>query len=133
MDDDARFSTQGARLANIDAVYGFLSETIATRTTTEWMNVFEQADLPAARMYDIDDLMEDEHLRLVGLLREVDHPTEGALASVANPTEWSQSPPTIRRHAPTLGEHTMEVLREAGVAEGRIAQWLRDGAVRPPG
>ena len=62
---------------------------MATRTTADWLAVFERADLPAARMYGIEDLLEDDHLRQVGLLRDVEHPTEGALVSVANPTEWS--------------------------------------------
>ena len=130
MDADARFSSQGARLANIEAVYGFLGETLASRTTDEWLRIFEQADLPAARMYSVEDLMADEHLRDIGFLQDTPHPTEGTLASIANPTEWSRSPPSVRRHAPGLGEHTLEVLRESGIAEDRIRQCLSDGVVR---
>src|SRR5690606_12958952 len=116
---------QGTRLANIEAVYGYLRESLATRTTEEWLAVFKRADLPAARLYRVEDLIEDEHLCQIGLLREVEHPTEGTLASVSNPTEWSESPPSMRRHAPALGEHTIEVFREIGVPENRIEQWLR--------
>ena len=130
MSTDLRFSTQGARLANIDAVYGYLSETLSTRTTAEWLAAYERADLPAARMYGVEDLLEDDHLRQVGLLQDVEHPTEGTLVSVSNPTEWSSSPPAIRRHAPMLGEHTVEVLREAGIPDDQIEHWLRDGVIR---
>ena len=133
MAEDTRFSTQGARLANIDAVYGYLRETLATRTTDEWLAVFERADLPAARLYRVEDLIEDEHLCQVGLLRDYEHPTEGILASVSNPTEWSESPPSVRRHAPTLGEHTREIFREIGIPDDRIEQWLREGVLGSPG
>ena len=65
----------------------------------------------------------------MGLLQEMLHPTEGMLASVSNPTEWSSSPPEVRRHAPTLGEHTLEVFREAGIDEATIQQSLHHAAI----
>lgn len=130
MDEDARFSSQGARLANIDAVYAFLGEVIATRTTAEWLEIFEAADLPAAPMYSLDDLIDDPHLHEVGLLRAGQHPSEGPMTEIANPTEWSDSPPSIRRPAPRLGEHTLEVLREQGIDEARIGALLDAGVVR---
>ncbi|HLS56744.1 MAG TPA: CoA transferase [Zeimonas sp.] len=129
MDEDPRFSSQGARLANIDAVYGFLGEMLAMRTTDEWLRVFEQADLPAAPMYSIEDLKNDEHLRETGFLGDTLHPSEGPIASIANPTEWSETPPVMRRHAPRLGEHTIEVLRETGLDEATIEGLVRRGVV----
>ncbi len=130
MDEDARFSSQGARLAHIDAVYAFLGEVIATRTTAEWLEIFEAADLPAAPMYSLDDLIADPHLREVGLLRAGQHPSEGPMTEIANPTEWSDTPPGIRHPAPRLGEHTREVLRELGLDETRIAALVAAGIVR---
>ena len=130
MDEDPRFASQGARLANIDAVYGFLAEMLATRTTEEWLRLFEQADLPAAPMYSLEDLKRDAHLRETGFIGEVAHPSEGTITSIANPTEWSETPPSIRRHAPRLGEHTIEVLRESGFAEEAIRSLLEAGSVR---
>ncbi|MBE0593406.1 MAG: CoA transferase [Gemmatimonadales bacterium] len=132
MDEDSRFSSQGARLANIDAVYGFLGEMLATRTTDEWLDVFAKADLPAARMYSIEDLKNDDHLREIGFLEEATHPSEGTIVSIANPTEWSESPPAVRRHAPCLGEHTIEVLRECGLDEAVIRELVDRGVVAVP-
>ncbi len=127
---DPRFSSQASRLANIDAVYGFLAETLATRTTDEWLELFERADLPVAKLYDLEDLLEDKHLKDIEFLQQVEHPTEGLLTSIANPTEWSVSPPALRRHAPKLGEHTLEVLRECGIDENQLGRWLEMGVLR---
>jgi len=87
MERDARFASQGARLEHIDEVYGYLANTLMTRTTHEWLEIFEAADLPVAPLNDIDDLMEDPHLQQVGLLRPVQHPSEGEILSIGNPTE----------------------------------------------
>ncbi|NUZ07951.1 CaiB/BaiF CoA transferase family protein [Piscinibacter koreensis] len=113
---DARFSSQNARLAAISHVYGFLAATLAQRTTSEWLELFERADIPAARMYSIEDIVADEHVQATGFLRKVRHPSEGDILETAVPTEWSRSPPQMRRHAPRLGEHTEEVLAEFGLS-----------------
>ncbi len=125
---NAQFSSQGARAANIDAVYGYLAGVLATRTTDEWLELFAKADLPAARMQSIDDVLADEHLAAIGFLREVEHPSEGTLTEIGVPTEWSATKPELTRHAPRLGEHTIEVLREAGFAQAAIEELLRSGA-----
>ncbi|MGD9945461.1 MAG: CaiB/BaiF CoA transferase family protein [Burkholderiaceae bacterium] len=129
MHDDPRFASQGARLQHIDEVYAYLSDVLRTRDTDEWLRLFAQADLPAAPLYSLDDLIDDAHLRDVGLLQTTEHPTEGEITSIANPTEWSDSPPALHRHAPTLGEHTLEVLREHGFPEEQLRAWLADGVV----
>lgn len=128
-ESDARFRTQGARLANIAHVYGFLSNTIKTRSTDEWLTLFTEADIPAARMYDIDDILADDHLAAIGYFRTVTHPTEGEMLQLAVPTEWSESAPEQRQHAPVLGEHTFQVLQEAGYSLEAIAALEEKSAV----
>ncbi|CAM9766776.1 unnamed protein product [Phaeothamnion confervicola] len=125
---DARFSSQGARAANIDAVYGYLAGVLATRTTAEWLEVFARADLPASRMASIDDILADGHLAATGFLKKVEHPTEGTITEIAVPTEWSATPPELTRHAPRLGEHTEEVLREAGYSQAEIEALGKSGS-----
>ena len=129
-ENDARFASQGARLAHIDEVYGYLSGVISTRTTSEWLDLFELADIPAARMYSIDDMLEDKHLAAIGYFQKSEHPTEGPITTLAIPTEWSDSPPQTPRHAPMLGEHTVDVLREAGYTQAAIDALLEKGAVK---
>src|SRR5690606_25588357 len=115
---------------HITEIYGYLADVLATRTTSEWLTLFEEADLPAAPMYSLDDVLADPHLATIGYFREVEHPTEGTLVQSAISTEWSDSIPVISRHAPNHGEHTREVLREAGVDDERIEMLLHEGAVR---
>ncbi|MCC7348882.1 MAG: CoA transferase, partial [Variibacter sp.] len=68
------------------------------------------------------------HLAAIGFLRKVEHPSEGTLTEIGVPTEWSATKPELTRHAPRLGEHTIEVLREAGFAQAAIEELLRSGA-----
>ena len=125
---DERFHSQNSRLTNIDHVYGFLADVLATRTSDEWLHLFEQADIPAARMNAIDDMLQDEHVQATGFVREVEHPTEGTVRVTAIPTEWSESVPQHRSHAPLAGENTRDVLGEFGVAPDEIDELLTTGA-----
>jgi crotonobetainyl-CoA:carnitine CoA-transferase CaiB-like acyl-CoA transferase len=131
--DDARFHSQNSRLTHIDHVYGFLADVLATRTSHEWLQLFEQADIPAARMYGIEDILADPHVQATGFVREVEHPTEGTVRVTAIPTEWSESAPQHRSHAPLPGENTREVLRGFGIADGEIDTLLATGAARQAG
>ena len=79
------------------------------------MAAFTKADIPAAMMHSLDDILGDEHLNAIGYFKTTHHPSEGSIREIAIPTEWSASQPVSTRHAPRLGEHTMEVLREAGI------------------
>lgn len=126
--DDPRFQSQNQRLANIDYVYGYLSDVLKTRSTAEWLAVFEKWDLPAARMYSMEDILEDEHVRSTGFIRKFVHPSQGELYATTIPTEWSESKPQERRHAPTLGENTLEVLTEFGFRRDEIEKLMNNGA-----
>jgi crotonobetainyl-CoA:carnitine CoA-transferase CaiB-like acyl-CoA transferase len=92
------------------------------RTTDAWLEALERADIPVQKMNSLDDIVADPHLEAIGYLKTVEHPSEGRIKTLAVPSEWSDSQPEYRRHAPKLGEHTREVLREAGLAEEKIAE-----------
>jgi crotonobetainyl-CoA:carnitine CoA-transferase CaiB-like acyl-CoA transferase len=126
---DARFSSQNERLKHIDEVYGYLAGVLATRTTAEWIAAFTKADIPVAMMHSLDDILSDEHLKAIGYFKTTRHPSEGPIRELAIPTEWSVSQPVSARHAPRLGEHTVEVLREAGIDEEAIGALLEQGVV----
>lgn len=125
---DERFQSQNQRLTNIDYVYGYLSEIIGTRDTAYWLALFAKADLPAARMYGIEDILADEHVQATGFVRKVAHPTQGELRTTAIPTEWSESVPENRLHAPELGENTRQVLSEFGYSDAEIDKLRASGA-----
>jgi crotonobetainyl-CoA:carnitine CoA-transferase CaiB-like acyl-CoA transferase len=127
---DPRFATQEARSRDFEGAYALVAEEMRKRTTAEWLAALEAADIPVQRMNSLADILADPHLAAIGYFREVEHPSEGRLRSMAVPTEWSESPPEYRRHAPRLGEHTREVLREAGLGEAEIEALIASGAAR---
>ncbi|HUB16843.1 MAG TPA: CoA transferase [Acetobacteraceae bacterium] len=117
---DPRFATMAARALNIDAVLGVLTEGLRTRTTAEWLTILAEADIPCGNANRLADLFEDDYLRETGFFQPARHPTEGPVLLPAIAPAFSATPPSVRRLWPRLGEHTTEVLREAGVAEAEI-------------
>ncbi|MGQ0547786.1 MAG: CaiB/BaiF CoA transferase family protein [Betaproteobacteria bacterium] len=130
MFQDEKYRSQEARSRNYDAAYAFVAEQMRMRTTAEWIEALERADIPVQRMNSLADIVADPHLAATGFFRSVEHPSEGRLRSMAVPSEWSASPPQYRRHAPRLGEHTREVLREAGIGDKDIEKLLESGAAK---
>ena len=124
------FATHEARSQNYDRAYAMVAEELKRRTTAEWIEAFERADIPVQRMNSLEDIVADPHLAAIGYLDTVEHPTEGRIRSLAVPSEWSESKPEYRRHAPRLGEHTREVLREAGYSDEKIDELIKKGAAR---
>ena len=129
---DPRYATTAARAANVGALYAFIEQEVARRTSGEWLERLGRTDLPHTAVLRIEDLFDDPHLQAVGFFTEIDHPTEGRLVVTAVPSNWSATQPSIRRHAPALGEHTVEVLREAGFSDAEIDRLLAEGAARGP-
>jgi len=125
---DPRFATQEARSRDFEGAYALVAAEMAKRSTAEWLAALEQADIPVQRMNSLTDIVEDPHLAAIGYFRSIDHPSEGRIRTMAVPSEWSESAPEYRRHAPRLGEHTREVLREAGLRDGDIDRLIAGGA-----
>ncbi|CFW32664.1 dehydratase/racemase [Bordetella pertussis] len=105
-----------------------MSDAIASRTTEEWLAAFEAADIPAMPVHTMASLLRDPHLEAIGFFGMVDHPSEGAVRMMAVPSRWSGTPPQPRGHAPRLGEHSVDVLKEAGYDDEAIAALVRNGA-----
>ena len=129
---DPRLSSISARTSNYDFVYDWFSRVMKTRTTAEWMRLFEEADIPHAPLHDLDSLIDDPPSAAVGLLQSVEHPTEGTLRVAGPAATWSRTPPSIRQYPPRLGEHGGEVLREAGFSDGEVDALVAEGALINP-
>ncbi|MEP3244641.1 MAG: CoA transferase [Sneathiella sp.] len=127
LDRDPRFKTITARTEHIAEIYAELAELLATRTTAEWLDLFDKADVPAMPLHSPESLLEDEHLKATGFFTEVDHPTQGKIRDMAVPTDWSETQPAPTRHAPLLGEHSREVLLEAGYSRAEIDAFFAQG------
>ena len=117
---DPRFGTQAGRQKNLQLVLGELANQLTARTSAEWIELLAGADIPFAVVNSLEDLLHDPHLKATGFWRMVEHPSEGMLRLPANPIEMSDSPPSIRRPPPRLGEHTEEVLRSFGCDAAEI-------------
>ena len=119
--DDTRFASVAARSDNVDALYGVLANGLRSRTTAEWLDTLHALDIPCGPVNALSDLMQDDYLNETGFFVRSRHPIEGEVTSMAMAPELSASPPSVRRLWPALGEHTEEVLREAGFAADDIA------------
>jgi len=124
------FATQQARSQNYQRAYTMVAEELKKRTTAEWIEALERADIPVQRMNTIEDILADPHLAATGYFTVREHPSEGSIRTLAVPSEWSESQPEYRRHAPRLGEHTREILRETNMTEDEIESLIRSGAAR---
>ncbi len=126
--DDPRFKTLSDRVTNIDDTYQETAKIMATRTTREWIELFEGTSVPTIVMNTLEGLKDDPHLKAVGFWQEMDHPSEGRIRMTRFPVTFSETPTDVRRHAPRLGEHSLEILREAGLSQAEIDELLASGA-----
>lgn len=128
---DPRFSSHSARAANIDEVYAEVARLMRTRTTSQWRALLDAADVPNMPMNSPEDLLVNPQLRATGFVSDTVHPTEGPMHTLAHPTKWSATPPARSfSPAPRLGEHTRQLLEEAGYTAERINTLLKQGACR---
>ena len=124
---DPRLATHEGRASNAAAVNAFIAERLATRTTAEWSEILAKADIPASPMSSLDDLIDDPQLSAFGLISEVVHPSEGPVLSMGAPVRWAKDPAQPYCPPPQLGQHSVEVLTEAGYSRTEIIDMVRVG------
>lgn len=129
--DDPRFAGIENRTQNIRALYALVAETMAQRSTAQWLEVLAAADIPHMPMHTMDSLLEDPHLRAAGFFERQQHPSEGAIRTMRTPVRWSKTQPRQRHFAPRLGEHGDALLREAGYGTEELQALRASGALGP--
>jgi len=121
---EAMFATQTGRMQHIDAVYAEVARLMRQRSTSQWQALLDAADIPNMPAASPHSLLDDPQHAATGFVGFTEHPSEGRLRSTDNPTRWSATPAAPAeqlRPAPRLGEHTLQVLREAGLPEDALA------------
>ena len=125
--DDPRFADHNSRIANIDEAYGIVVEAGPRWTTSEWLTRCQERSIPCSVVLDPSQAMDDPHLAEVGMITVADHPTEGPYRYLRDGPRLARTPMGLRRHAPRLGQHTREVLSEAGYDDDTVERMIADG------
>jgi crotonobetainyl-CoA:carnitine CoA-transferase CaiB-like acyl-CoA transferase len=107
--EDARFHNMQSRTTHAEDVGRLLAGELAKRSSSEWLMLLREGDIPACRVNSVDELFDNEHLAAVGFFSEVDHPTEGRLRLPRSPLLFSRTPLEVRHLAPPLGYHNQEL------------------------
>ncbi len=127
--DDPRFDSIASRANNVVALYELAGACFAERTTDEWLALLRELEIPSARMSSLDDLMTDPQLNATGFFKRAAHPTEGEILFTDPPMRFSDTPTATDRLQPRLGQHSVEVLREAGLSDAEIEALIASAAV----
>jgi formyl-CoA transferase len=115
------FDDRHQRNARVQELCGDMASVTCTMSTDECLALCQSLDIAATCIHSIDELPRHPHLQAVGLFERSVHPSEGPIVSVRPPTRFGRTPARVTRPAPQLGEHTDELLREAGCDDVQIA------------
>jgi crotonobetainyl-CoA:carnitine CoA-transferase CaiB-like acyl-CoA transferase len=126
---DPRFSNVASRTKNSEAYYLLRSNSLANKTSAEWIIIFEKNDIPCMRYNSLEDLMIDPHLQEVGFISEAEHPSEGMIKQLGLTNQFSGGVRTEFLPAPRLGENTVEIMQEFGFTTEEIETAVEQKAV----
>jgi crotonobetainyl-CoA:carnitine CoA-transferase CaiB-like acyl-CoA transferase len=130
--NDPRFSTNADRMHNLPALQAELTAFFKTRTSAEWLRRLEEAGVPAGPVLDVRQMQADPQALAREMVVETTHPTAGKVKSIGLPIKFSETPGSVTRAAPVLGQHTREVLREHGFSDAEADQMAAQGAIEMP-
>lgn len=127
--EDPKFKNNQARVANRTELINILSDILNTETSTHWMELFKAAPFPVGPINKMSEVFEDPHVKHIGLVKDLEHPTGGTVKVVGPPVRYSEAANTARTAPPLLGQHTDEILKDLlNYDEARIDQ-LREKSI----
>ena len=115
----SRRTTSGWR--TVPTLVAELESATTARDSDDWVAALVEAGVPCGPIHDYRQVFEDPHTQAREMEVRLEHPVEGTISALGIPVKLSDTPGSIRRPAPLLGEHTAEVLREAGLSDAEIA------------
>ncbi|AEO66620.1 uncharacterized protein THITE_2114834 [Thermothielavioides terrestris NRRL 8126] len=129
--EDPKFKTNASRVANRDELEAEIEKITVTRTTQQWLEVFEGKGMPYAAVNDVLGTLTHEHTKARNMVVEVEHGECGTIKLLNTPIKYSESKPRIRSPPPTLGQHTDEILREhLAMGDAQIQELRSKGVIR---
>ena len=126
---EPRFATNADRVVNIKDLSATLEETLRKKPMGQWLPLLEKNGVPSGPINDMAAVYADPQVQARNMMVTLQHPKAGQLKTIGIPVKLSDTPGTIRRPAPTLGQHTDEVLREMGLPAGEIERLRKAGVV----
>jgi CoA:oxalate CoA-transferase len=124
---DQRFVSYSSRKQHEDALLALVEPAVCARESRELEAALTAAGLPCACVNNFKEVFDDPHMIERGIVRDVEHPRLGPMHAVRNPILFDHDSPSVDRHAPTLGEHSEEVLSELGYSAGKINELFAAG------
>jgi crotonobetainyl-CoA:carnitine CoA-transferase CaiB-like acyl-CoA transferase len=119
--DAPRFATSAARVENWDERLDLMGEVFRTDTTAHWLERLGAEQVPCAPILECHELLTDAQIAANELIEEVDHPQAGRIRHTRPAARFDRTAARIRGFAPTLGQHTDEILAEIGLQESELA------------
>jgi crotonobetainyl-CoA:carnitine CoA-transferase CaiB-like acyl-CoA transferase len=128
--EDERFATAGARGTHHGELVELVDAQVITRPAADWIDALRTADIPCTVVQDYAMIAEDPQARANGYIHEEQHPVWGRVRTQGPVARLSRSPASVRRHAPIRpGDHSGEILREAGFTDDESSALAADGVV----
>ena len=114
------FANNGSRVRNHLKLAALIEGAMIAQPRAHWLSTLEAAEIPCGPINDYAQVFADPHILDRQMVRETDHPVLGRVRTLGSPLKMSETPTDPSRRAPLLGEHTEEVLREAGLSDEEI-------------
>src|SRR5262249_14373425 len=119
---DARFARNRDRVEHRQVLDQLIADTLRTDTSAAWTAKLRASGVPCGRINSVKQALDDPHTEARAMIETVEHPTVGALKLIGTPFKFSDTPTSVRRAPPTLGQHNDEILRELGMDAAAIAE-----------
>ena len=127
--EDPKFKIPGDRKVRESELAELLESTLSRESTAYWLELLEKAGVVAGPIYNMEQVYHDPQVQAREMLIDLDDPELGILHNIGIPVKLSVTPGRIRRRAPALGEHSVEVLQAAGFSEADVAELVNAGVV----